>query len=62
MKRGALRSARLPGCGSEIAIWIWQGERGRPRTYDIARNQGSITTRNGNNSRTQRLLGKSRIE
>eukprot|EP01043_Picozoa_sp_COSAG02_P030826 COSAG02_NODE_1986_length_10180_cov_38.805575_7_plen_151_part_00 len=33
-----------------------------PRTYDIARNQGSITTRNGNNSRTKRLLGKSHIE
>jgi hypothetical protein len=32
------------------------------RTYDIARNQGPITTRNGNNSRTKRLLGKSHIE
>jgi hypothetical protein len=54
----AVRSAQDPAVGPRAAgaLSIMQ------RTYDIARNQGSTTTRNANNSRTKRLLGKSHTQ
>jgi hypothetical protein len=66
MAANGVQQARSGGAAGTFArllvLFVAAGTVLLLRTYDIARNQGSITTRNGNNSGTKRLLGKSHIE